>query len=135
MLQRIQSVWLFIAALAAVATLKLPFYTGNTTDKLFAELNGTSSFVILILTVAVALLSVVAIFLFKNRKLQMQTTFVAFLIDLIVLVLYATNIKNYTEGAFALSSVISFVIPVLLILAWLGIRKDEKLVRSMDRLR
>lgn len=90
---------------------------------------------ILILTVAVALAGLVAIFLYKNRKLQIQLSLSGLLLQLIVLVLYFLETKKFTEGNFALSSIFTFIIPVLFILAWMGIRKDEKLIRSMDRLR
>jgi xanthosine utilization system XapX-like protein len=38
-------------------------------------------------------------------------------------------------GGFALTSVIVVAVPVLQILAAIGIYKDEKLVKSVDRLR
>jgi hypothetical protein len=39
------------------------------------------------------------------------------------------------EGNFDLTSLISIAIPILLLLAGRNIYKDEKLVKSMDRLR
>jgi hypothetical protein len=45
------------------------------------------------------------------------------------------QIKKYIQGNYTLTSILSFIIPLFFILAWLGIRKDEKLIKSMDRLR
>ena len=42
---------------------------------------------------------------------------------------------DFVEGGFSLTAVISLAIPFFLILAARGIRKDEKLIKSADRLR
>lgn len=135
MIQRIQSIWLLLAGVISLATLKFSFYSGNKDNKLFAELNGSSYFLLLILAVAVALTALSAIFLFRNRKLQMQLAFLGFLLQVIAVVVYFLQTKQYTEGNFTLTSVLTFAIPIFFILAIMGIRKDDRLVKSMDRLR
>ena len=135
MIQRIQTIWLLLAAVASFATLKLSFYSGNKDNNLFEELTGSSHFLLLILSVAVGLLALITIFLFKNRKLQIRLSLLGIVLQLVVLVIYFQQIKTYVQGNFTLTSALSFIIPVFFILAWLGIRKDEKLIKSMDRLR
>lgn len=138
MLQRIQSVWLLIASLLSFATLKFSFYGGN---KL---INGVNTFInytakenlfILILTVSVAVATLVSIFLYKDRKQQLKIISVIFIVDIVTIVLIYFNTKKFESGTFALSSIIYFAAPVFLIMAMLAIWKDEKLVRSADRLR
>ena len=135
MIQRIQTIWFLLAAAASFASLKLSFYSGTKDNNLFAELTGSSHFLLLILSVAVGLLALTTIFLFKNRKLQMRLTWLGILLQLVALVLYFQQIKTFVQGNYTLTSALSFVIPIFFILAWLGIRKDEKLIKSMDRLR
>ena len=135
MIQRIQTIWLLLAAVASFATLKLSFYSGNKDNNLFEELTGSSHFLLLILSVAVGLLALITIFLFKNRKLQIRLSLLGIVLQLVALVIYFQQIKTYVQGNFTLTSALSFIIPVFFILAWLGIRKDEKLIKSMDRLR
>ena len=136
MIQRIQTIWLLIAAAASFASLKLSFYSGKKDTVQLEQLTGSnSSFLLLVLSVAVGLLSVVSIFLFKNRKLQARLTLAGLVAQAIVLVLYFQQAAKFTEGNYTLTSIISFAIPVFLILALLGIRKDEQLIKSMDRLR
>lgn len=135
MIQRIQSIWLLLAGAGSLATLKLSFYSGNKDNSLFEELNGTSHFFLLILAVAVALAAFAALFLFKNRKLQTQLCLLGLLLQIGALVLYFLQTQKYVQGSFTLTSAVSFVIPVFFILAIIGIRKDEKLIKSMDRLR
>lgn len=135
MIQRIQTIWLLLAAAASLATLKFSFYSGNKDNNLFAELNGSSHFLLLILTVGVALAAIAAVFLFKNRKLQIKVTLAGFLVQLVVLIFYFMQTPKFVTGNITLTSLFSFAVPVFFILAWLGIRKDEKLIKSMDRLR
>ena len=136
MIQRIQTIWLLLAAAASFASLKLSFYSGKKDSIQFEQLSGSKgSFLLLILSVAVALLSVVSIFLFKNRKLQMRLALTGFVAQLVVLFLSIQETAAFTEGNYTLTSIFSFVIPVFLVLAVMGIRKDEKLIKSMDRLR
>lgn len=135
MIQRIQSLWLLLAAASSLASLKFSFYSGMKANNVFTELNGQSHFLLLILAVAVALISLFALFLFKKRKQQMQLTLLAFLVQLGAIAFYIVQLIKFETGNSALTSVFTFAIPVLLILAWQGIRKDEKLIKSMDRLR
>ncbi len=136
MIQRIQTIWLLLAAAASFASLKLSFYSGKKDAVLFEQLSGsTGGFLLLVLSVAVALLAVVSIFLFKNRKLQIRLALAALVLQLVVLFLYIQKTAAFIEGNYTLTSVVSFAVPVLLVLAVLGIRKDEKLIKSMDRLR
>jgi drug/metabolite transporter (DMT)-like permease len=135
MIQRIQTIWLLLAAAASLAALKFSFYSGVKDNNLFSELNGTGNFFLLLISVAVALAALAAIFLYKNRKLQIQICLVGLLLQIAAIVVYFTEVKKFTNGNFTITSVFTFVIPVLFVLAWLGIRKDEKLIKSMDRLR
>jgi hypothetical protein len=67
--------------------------------------------------------------------LQTQLSLLGFLLQVGALVLYFLQTQKYVQGNFTLTSAVSFAIPVFFILAVIGIRKDEKLIKSMDRLR
>ena len=135
MIQRIQTIWLLLAATFSLMSLKFSFYSGVRENNVFAELNGSSNFLLLIISVAIALVALVAIFLFKNRKLQMQLSILGCLLQVIAVVVYFLQTQKFTEGNFALTAILTLLIPIFFILAWMGIRKDEKLIKSMDRLR
>ena len=135
MIQRIQSLWLLLAAGCSIAAIMLPFYAGNTSNNLYERLSGQSHFHLLILCVAVGLGSLVSIFLYKNRKRQMQISFVALLLQLLNIFFFIQKANAFTDGTYSLGSVFTFIVPLLLILGIIGIRKDEQLIKSMDRLR
>jgi heme/copper-type cytochrome/quinol oxidase subunit 4 len=135
MIQRIQTLWLLLASACSAATLFFPFYTGNKDNNLFIEINAQSHFLSLFLTVAVILESILAIFFYKNRKKQMIIVAVSLIAQILNIVFFLYQTKPFLQGAISFTALFTFIIPVFLVLALLGIRKDEKLVQSMDRLR
>lgn len=140
MLQRLQTLWLLIASLLAFAILKLSFFSGNIivdNVKQFQRFTAMSSMLLMILTVAVAISSLIIIFLFKDRKLQLKIALAVLFMSLLNLLLYYLQTKNYipAEWTLDLTSVFASAIPFFLLFAIRGIYKDEKLVKSVDRLR
>ncbi|NII23464.1 DUF4293 domain-containing protein [Pseudoflavitalea sp. X16] len=141
MLQRIQSVWLLLAAAASFLTLKFSFYSGNIIKdgqpKAFSQLVATDSIVLTITTVATGLLALVTIFLYKDRKLQTRLSLLALLLSGLNLVLFYIEIKKFVplEGNYDLTAAIGIVVPLFIVLAIRGIYRDQKLVKSLDRLR
>ncbi|WP_207514425.1 DUF4293 domain-containing protein [Longitalea luteola] len=141
MIQRLQSVWLLLAAAAAFCSLKFSFYSGNiigeNQQKTFASLTAQSNLLLLILTAGVGIASIIAIFLYKNRKTQLRLVLVTLLVSIINLVLFFSETKKFVqnEGKFDLTAIFAIFIPILLFFAIRGIRRDEKLVKSLDRLR
>jgi len=138
MIQRVQTIWLLLTAAAAFLTLKFSFYSGNkllNNQKQFLHLTANENMLLTILSVAIGIASLVLIFLYKDRKMQLRLTIATLLISILNIVLYFSAIKNYVEGNYDITALIAFFIPVFLILATRGIYKDEKLVKSADRLR
>jgi K+ transporter len=139
MIQRIQSIWLLLAAAACFLTLKLPFYNGNViqTDqsRRFEHLTAMSNLWLMILTFLLGTGILVIIFLFKDRKLQMRLTIAAIVLSIVNIVLFFGQLKKFVEGGFDLTSPVVFMVPVFLVLAARGIYKDQKLIKSLNRLR
>ncbi|HXB92645.1 MAG TPA: DUF4293 domain-containing protein [Puia sp.] len=142
MLQRIQSIWIFLAAVCAALTFKFPFYGGNTVvgtnGHNYEDLTATSSVLILVITVIIIGGSLVNIFNYKDRKKQLWITIGLIFLSLLNIVLYyrkTTPGHGFIEGNFAIWAVLTLAIPLFLILAVRGIMRDQKLVKSVDRLR
>ncbi len=138
MIQRQQTLWLLLAAVASFLTFKFPFYTGNLVENnvpRFEELDGGSNFFLLIATGLSILISLIAIFLYKDRKTQFKLSVGGIVVAIVLLVLYFVQLKKFTTGNFALTAVFVFAILPGYIMAARGIWKDEKLVKSLDKLR
>ena len=144
MIQRIQSVFLFLAAVILAALFKVPFALSDKEaspffeDKLFNVMDHT------VLTVLVALggiIALVAIFMFRNRNLQVRLGYIGIIASLfLALVAFWLVYSNadamgdvQIEDQFGL-----YMPPIALLFFVLAnhfIKKDQKTVESMDRLR
>lgn len=138
MIQRIQTIWLLMAALFAAITFRFPFYNGDWLGDEFptpVDLNAQTTTWLTIVTVLSGAVAFVNIFLFDNRKLQMKLCYLGIFITVILLVLYFLEMSNFASGSIALWCLFHFGILAFYILATRGIYNDEKLIKDMDRLR
>lgn len=138
MLQRQQTLWLLLSGVCSFLSFQFPFYTGNRMENnmsTFAELEAGSNFFLLILTAVSILVALVAIFLFKDRKTQLKVAIAGVVLSAVLLLLYFLQVKNFEKGNFALTCVFPVAVFIGYIMAARGIWKDEKLVKSLDKLR
>lgn len=136
MIQRIQSIWLLLASACAFISLKLPFYVGtNATGVASNELNGTTNYGLMLLTIAIGILALVNIFLFKNRKLQIRLCVLGIMLELGLIFLYYREVTTYTAGTYALTALLQGLVIFFFFFALRGISKDAKIIRDSNRLR
>ncbi len=156
MLQRIQSIYLFAASLVLFALYFFPLahnvYINNVSvtimvTGIFQNVNGTllhtETFTALTaITAVVALIPLVIIFLFKNRKQQLTLCYSAILVLFGYSFWMAQTVKKAVGDGVQLDShtmgiglFLTSISIVMLLLATKGIKNDEKLVKSADRLR
>jgi hypothetical protein len=136
MIQRIQSVWLLVASIVAFLTLKFSFYSGTyLPDNQYHQLNATENILLMITTIALGVLTLITIFLYKTRVMQLRLCIVAILLDLLLLFLYYRALQNFTRGEYAITAAAHLLIIAALVFAASGINKDEKLIKDSDRLR
>jgi hypothetical protein len=133
MIQRIQSIWLLLAAVFAFLTFKLPFYQAAVIEG--GEVYAQTTIWLTISAALTGALAFINIFFFNNRKLQMRLCLFGILLAIVLIALCFMEMTKFTNGSLALSCVIYFAIIAFYVLALNGIRKDEKLIKSMDRLR
>lgn len=132
MIQRIQSVYLIIAGLVS-AGLSNVLPTGH-------DVIGNFGTPFLYEGMLISgLLSFIIIFIFKNRKLQFVLGRINILLNLILLSVFV-YLSLTLPGEILISEkgigqFIPIVAIVLLVLANKSIKKDEQLVKSVDRLR
>lgn len=98
---------------------------------------SSGSVLILVVTVIVIAGTLYDIFIFKARKKQFWIAIGLVLLSLLNIFLYwqASQPPHFVEGNYNLGALLSLAIPIFLFMAARGIRKDEKLVKSADRLR
>jgi hypothetical protein len=149
MIQRIQSIYLLLASGAFGSLFALPLLTTTASDTATSipqladgRLNVFDNIGLIGLSGLGVALAFTAIFLYKNRNLQGRITGISLVISVLLLVLAAFTAQTVRSAVPPTGNVqfgLGWVAPVAgVILLWLagkGIKKDEKLVKSMDRLR
>ena len=148
MIQRIQTIYLLIVAVVMIAMVFFPL------GYLYPEGGGVSMFdafgmhgqdhaltwFLFVLPVSSLLLSVLTIFFYKRRKLQIKLGYLTlFIIVLIYIVgiffLWELKQQHPATISFTIICIFPLIAFILEALAIRGIKKDEKLIRSLNRLR
>ncbi|HEX6914234.1 MAG TPA: DUF4293 family protein [Chitinophagaceae bacterium] len=141
MIQRIQTLWLALAAICGGLSYYLPFYSGTRmmgeppqpTPEV--EMNSTFSVPIIIFMAIAVVGSIHALLSYSQRSRQFWVSLVCMISSIIAIVLLFMATSEFEGGGVRIESLVYFAVPVFLFMAAKGIRNDEKLVKSMDRLR
>ncbi len=147
MIQRIQSIFLLLASASAFSLFAFPFGTTSepiATSNIYMDgvYNIQDSLGLLVIFCVAGALALISIFMYNNRKTQLLLGRFAIIANVIgfilVIVFYINNAAelegiNDEENYIGLS--LPFVFLLFAILAQRAITKDDKLVRSSDRLR
>lgn len=161
MIQRIQSLYLLIVAILAVVGLTGPLALFVKNGNSVAEFNNfaftkldqslnvaqpTGPWVLGVILIVVALISIVTIFFFNNRVRQMRMIVFNIILLIAYLAGYAFFAWIYTDGisefyneqiefSMKLAAIYPLVSIILSFLAFKGVKKDKKLIESLDRIR
>lgn len=155
MIQRIQSIYFSIMILLSLVLIKGSFI--NFSDGTGATINVTLNGIVRdrigqipemidkllplsVLIILIPSISLITIFIFKNRKLQLL--FSSFLVILAAMFLIATIYVSFRivlkfDATLipGFKMILPLTILIFAILAFRGIKKDDQLVKSYDRLR
>ena len=143
MLQRIQSVFLLLASVVSVGIIFIfPLWNQGETS-VFALDTITNTKVVIkpigILFIISAILSLYTIFQFKNRKLQFVLNRLNIILNFLLLGFIVYQTQNLSGETLVSEKGIGSFLPIatifLLAIANRFIKKDEDLVKSVDRLR
>ena len=136
MIQRVQTIYLFLLALAAGVS---PFFVDLWTNAKGVLIYAQDELWISVAFYIVSVLALIAIFLFKNRKNQFVLNRLNIILNLFLLGFFVYRSLNLSGEASVSEKGIGMLIPivsiVLLFLSNRAIKKDEDLVKSVDRLR
>ena len=155
MIQRIQSLYLLLTTILSLLFLKGNFlnfidksgYAIKVTFKGIITNAGRQDFELIekllplsAIIILIPLLSLIAILLFKSRKIQvwLSLSIIVLVVGFIIASIFYSCfiITEYgTEIIPGLKMVVPVLILIFAILAYRGIRKDDRLIKSYDRLR
>jgi len=136
MIQRIQTVYLLVVILVSGI---LPFWVNLWSDTNGNEIFAENDIFISVAFYVSALLALVAMVIFKNRKNQFVVNRLNLILNLFLLGFFVYRSLNLSGETLVSEKGIGMLIPVFsivfLVLANRAIKKDEDLVKSVDRLR
>jgi hypothetical protein len=142
LIQRIQTIWLLLSAAAAALMYRLPLWSYQRTGAVeWTDYVAPESLLLLTLVTAALVNSAVNVFLFRNRPLQKKLCILGIILALLILAVEVMQVEeirqtlNPTAGRWQLGALMPMLMIVFLVLAFLGIRKDDALIKSLDRLR
>ena len=154
MIQRIQTLWFLVSALFSVLLIPGSFlhFSGKNGSNFqigFSGLIKTEAGVqqilsmlypISIIIVLMLSMSLIAVFLYKKRKIQKILSLCIIMLSCILIIMAGYSYYNViSDFSAALTPTVRMVFPVITALAaflsYRGISRDDKLVKSYDRLR
>jgi hypothetical protein len=142
MIQRIQSLYLFLAAAVSAILFYIPLFElpAAAMDQAPREFIITSNSLLMILNAAIGIASFAVIFLFRNRAFQLKACrlILIFIFVLIGLLFYTSDTISGgldQKVVFKIGTYLPLLQVVFVFLANRAIKKDDDLVRSADRLR
>ena len=142
MIQRIQSIYLLLVALLSTGV-PFIFKLWDVADKqvyaldLFSDQSFLAKLVPVFFIIS-TLIAFIAIFKFKKRQLQFVLGRIIILINLFllgILIYLSLNISGEVSSEKGIVMFIPSVVIILAVMANNAIKKDENLVKSVDRLR
>ena len=140
MLQRIQTLYLTTALVCTGLLFYFPVWSSGESTGL-GTYGAGSHLTLFLLTTILGTVQLISIFLFRNRKLQLTFCWLGLLMAMsyisLVLILYILENQGMTNFSYGiqLGSILPIAIILFKYLAIRNIRKDEELIRSMNRLR
>ncbi|MFD0860639.1 DUF4293 domain-containing protein [Sungkyunkwania multivorans] len=136
MLQRIQTLYLLLAANVNSTLVFLLSFGVYANGKVFIIKEENLLLGVFLMS---AFLAVVAIFMYKNRKNQFVINRLNMILNLFLLGVFVYRSLSVSGEAHVSEKGVGMLLPVisivLLVLANKAIKKDEELVKSVDRLR
>ncbi len=154
MIQRIQSVYLLLVIILSAIFMTGPVLTtnnsqGQTLQVTFMKVTpqsgtdatdgGNKILAVTVLSVLIPSVALIAIFLYRNRRIQLKAVIITLCSEIILIgytAYYIIQLKTITtEIVPGFRVILPLVYVILTLLAIRGIRKDENLVKSYDRLR
>jgi amino acid transporter len=137
MIQRIQTIYLLVAALFATS-----IFAGNVASYGTVALAASSSFITIALILITISVAIAAIALFKNRKTQLLLCNIGSVTSVVLTLYLAYSNNALMEQAQVTSfdfSNFRLFTPILImlffVLAQRAVKKDDDLIKSADRLR
>jgi Domain of unknown function (DUF4293) len=151
MIQRIQSIWLLLAAITILCLLFVPVFTANSGETHYTLYgsglkwrgsdvrDSSTNLPLAISTILAGLISLINIFNFRNRSLQKRIASLNIIL-ILGLSFWLSQLGRQIPGGLEKATIgaglfLPLIAIIFTLLAIKGIKSDDQLIRSADRLR
>lgn len=141
MIQRVQTLWLFLSTVCGATYAYFPIYVAAAIGSLPQKYTVRENLILFSASIAMIFIGFITMFFFKNRGLQKLLIITNIMLSLSIFVLQYFLIEalkkdlGLAQGSWEISAVLPLFIVAFHIFAFSGIRNDEKLLSSADRMR
>jgi len=141
MIQRVQTIWLFLATTAGFVLTQVPIYVGSLAGVDVRKFSATENLLMFALAVVAALIAFIAILFYRNRGLQQKLTMTGIFLSIALIAVEVWQIGRFEEanptlkGSYYWGALLPIAMTIFFIMAAVNINKDNKLIKSLDRLR
>jgi peptidoglycan/LPS O-acetylase OafA/YrhL len=142
MLQRKQTIWLLISMLSIVLCNYIPFAHNTRISRippinmLTIDMNTTYNIITKIAAISILVIILITVFIYKNRGVQKLLSIICTILCVLftIYMVYIGNDKS-SNSTLYFGVVLPLIAALFCTLAFFGIHKDDKLIKSADRLR
>jgi len=140
MIQRIQSLFILAAAGFGIALFFVSLISLKSSDNIIVFSASKAWYLVVLLSINI-LIMFIYLFGYKNRKKQMLTGKISIYLWILWLLLFSLfvylqyNMQDVTNITVHFGAIFPCLIIIFILLANRNIKKDEDLIRSMDRIR
>lgn len=141
MIQRLQTIWLLLAAVTGFLFTRVSLFLGTLAGAVIKQYTATESLLLFAVAIVAAISALIAVFLYKNRSTQMKFTWLGIAASVVLIFLEVRQAGEFgkttgiLKSSYSWGALLPIAMTVFFILAAINIRKDNKLVKSLERLR
>ena len=136
MIQRIQTLWLLLAAACVLASFKFSFYSGIKLGvPVPYDLKAGENMLLIFASFAVGMIALIALIMFKKRTVQLRLCVLGIVLEALLIFMYYRGVQTFSKGTYSLTALLQSIIVIAFFLAARGINRDEKMVKDSERLR
>src|SRR5580693_3726316 len=98
MLQRIQTIWLLLASACGFSMYRVTLFEAILPNNTYYRLSATESLLLFAVIISIAILSLIAVFLFKKRPLQGRIVIIGIILSVAAIGLEVLEINSYKSS-------------------------------------
>ncbi len=135
MLQRPQTFWILLAVIAAVCSFEFPIATSKsiTGDGEIVHVDAGSSILLILLTAFLVALSSFTMLSYNNLIRQKTLCWLGIFFAVATCLAFVREWRNIPKATLTMTSILPVIPPISLWLAWLGIDRDQKMLKKLSK--